>query len=259
MGACVTALCIGCSMARLTLDNVTIEFPIYNGTSRSIRNQIFRAVGGTVTKHNDVVTVKALNGVSLDLTDGDRLALVGHNGAGKTTMLRVMAGIYPPTDGSVIRNGKVASMTDITMGMNAELTGYDNIVTRLVLMGATFADAKSKMAEIIEFAELEDYAGLPLRTYSTGMYMRLAFAIATSTVPEILILDEMIGAGDAHFVEKAKRRTQDFLSRSKIMVLASHDASMLREYCTKAVWLERGTVRAVGMVDDVLAQYESAY
>jgi ABC-type polysaccharide/polyol phosphate transport system ATPase subunit len=245
-------------MAHLKLTNVSVDFPVYNGTSRSVRNQIFRAVGGTVSQYNDVVNVKALNGVSLELNDGDRLALIGHNGAGKTTMLRVMAGIYPPTGGVIERDGTLASMTDITMGMNAELTGYDNIVTRLVLMGMNFAEAKSHVAEIVEFAELEDYVHLPMRTYSTGMYMRLAFSVATSMVPEILILDEMIGAGDAHFVEKAKRRTQDFLSRSKIMVLASHDAGMLQEYCTRAVWLERGSVKMTGAVDDVLAAYKAA-
>lgn len=255
MRVSVTVLSIGCNMAHLKLDNVSVDFPVYNGTSRSIRNQIFRAVGGAVTQHNDVVTVKALNEVSLNLNDGDRLALVGHNGAGKTTLLRVMAGIYPPTWGHVERAGTLASMTDITMGMNAELTGYDNIITRLVLMGLGFEEAKEHVSAIVEFAELENYVHLPMRTYSTGMTMRLAFAVATSVVPEILILDEMIGAGDAHFVEKAKRRTLDFVGRTKIMVLASHSGDMLRSYCSKALWLEHGTVRAVGPVDDILAQY----
>ena len=144
------------------------------------------------------------------------------------------------------------------MGLDAELTGYQNMLNKLVLMGLTYTEARKKTAEIEEFSELGEYLALPMRTYSTGMYLRLAFAIATCIVPDILILDEMIGAGDAHFIEKAKRRTDEFLDKTKIMVISSHDMDLLKRYCTKVMWLQEGRVREMGTTDEVIAKYVSA-
>jgi ABC-type polysaccharide/polyol phosphate transport system ATPase subunit len=245
-------------MASVHLENVGVEFAIHNSVSRSLRHELYRVVGGTVKTQNRAVWVEALKNISFSLKDGDRLALLGHNGAGKTTLLRVIAGIYPPTSGRIEVTGRRSSMTDITMGMDTEMTGRDNIVARLVLMGYTFTEAKRLVPQIAEFSELGDYLMLPARTYSTGMFMRLAFAIATSTTPEILILDEMLGAGDAHFVEKARERLLEFVDRAKIMVLAAHNQAMLKEYCKQAIWLHHGEMRFFTTVDAAWAAYVAA-
>jgi ABC-type polysaccharide/polyol phosphate transport system ATPase subunit len=242
-------------MASVHLDNVGVEFVIHNSVSRSLRRELYRVVGGNIKTHNQAVSVEALRNIYLALKDGDRLALLGHNGAGKTTLLRVIAGIYPPTSGCITVIGRRSSMTDITMGMDAEMTGYKNIVARLVFMGCTFAEARNLVPQIAEFSELGDYLTLPSRTYSTGMFMRLAFAIATSTTPEILILDEMLGVGDAHFIEKARKRLLEFLDRTKILVLAAHNEAMLKEHCNQAIWLNQGEMQFFTTVDAAWQAY----
>jgi ABC-type polysaccharide/polyol phosphate transport system ATPase subunit len=242
-------------MASVRLENVGVEFTIHNSVSRSLRHELYRVVGGKVKTQNRAVSVEALKDISFSLKDGDRLALLGHNGAGKTTLLRVIAGIYPPTSGCIEVAGRRSSMTDITMGMDVEQTGHDNIVARLVFMGYSFAEAKHLVPQIAEFSELGDYLSLPARTYSTGMFMRLAFAIATSTTPEILVLDEMLGAGDAHFVEKARKRMLEFVDRAKIMVLAAHNQAMLKEHCNQAIWLHHGEMRFFTTVDAAWEAY----
>lgn len=245
-------------MAFLRLDHVSVEFPIYNSVARSLRHTLFRTVGGTVATHNEVVTVKALCDISVNLEEGDRLGIIGHNGAGKTTLLRVLAGAYWPTSGSIESNGFRSALTDIGMGLDPELTGYSNILNKLVLMGMTYTEARAKIPEIEEFSELGEYLALPMRTYSTGMYLRLAFAVATTIVPDILILDEMIGAGDAHFIEKAKKRTDEFLDKTKIMVISSHEMDLIRRYCNKVMWLQEGRVRELGPADEIIKSYIAA-
>jgi len=213
-------------------------------------------VGGKVAAHNETVTVKALSNITTKLEEGDRLGLIGHNGAGKTTLLRVLAGAYFPTEGTIDSKGFRSALTDIGMGLDHELTGYSNIINKLVLMGLTYSEARAKIPEIEEFTELGEYLALPMRTYSTGMYLRLAFSIATAIVPDILILDEMIGAGDARFIEKAKKRTDEFLDKTKIMVISSHDMSLLKRYCNKVMWLQEGSVRELGLTDEVIQSYQ---
>lgn len=242
-------------MTFLRLNNVGVEFPVYNGTSRSFRQALFRSVGGKVAAHHETVTVNALSDITVNLEEGDRLGLIGHNGAGKTTLLRVLAGAYFPTEGTIDALGFRSALTDIGMGLDPELTGYANIVNKLVLMGLTYVEARAKIPEIEEFTELGEYLALPMRTYSTGMSLRLAFSIATAIVPDILILDEMIGAGDARFIEKAKKRTDDFLDKTKIMVISSHDMTLLRRYCNKVMWLQEGRVRELGSSDEVIERY----
>jgi len=242
-------------MAYLKLKNVSVEFPVYNSVARSLRHTLFKTVGGTVAAHNKIVIVKALDNISIELNEGDRFGLIGHNGAGKTTLLRVFSGGYFPTSGNIEVNGFRSALTDINMGLDAELTGYNNIVNKLVLMGLGFEEARAKIQEIEDFSELGEYLSLPMRTYSTGMYLRLAFAIATSIVPDILILDEMIGAGDAHFIEKAKNRTDEFLDKTKIMIISSHDLDLVKRYCNQVMWLQEGRVRELGPSDEVISKY----
>jgi ABC-type polysaccharide/polyol phosphate transport system ATPase subunit len=242
-------------MARVCLEDVCVEFPIYTPHTRAIKASIFTSLGGRLATHNQTITVRALDNITLELNDGDRLGLVGHNGAGKTTLLRVISGVYPPVSGKVEVHGKLASYTDMMLGMDPEATGWQNIIFRCVFMGLTFSEAKALSPSIAEFSELGQYLDLPARTYSSGMYLRLAFAITTAVHPDILVMDEMIAAGDAQFLEKAQRRMGELLERARVLVLASHSEAILHAFCTKAVWLEKGRIRMQGSVADVLTAY----
>lgn len=245
-------------MAHIRLADAAVEFPIHNASSRSLQLHMFAAVGGKLAEHNKSVVVQALRGVSIDIEDGDRVGIVGHNGAGKTTLLRVLAGVYQPTRGRISVAGRLSSFTDITLGMDPEATGLENIIFRLVFMGLTFAEARRLSPSIEEFSELGEFLRMPVRTYSTGMFLRLAFAISTAIEPDIIIMDEMIGAGDARFLAKAQARLSDLLQRVKILVLATHDAGIMQSLCNKVVWLDHGEVRKVGSYDEVYPEYLAA-
>lgn len=244
-------------MARISLEHVTIEFPIYNARGRSLTGELFRRTVGGIIKsdkaHN--VSIVALREISLELADGDRLGLIGHNGAGKSTLLRVFAGIYEPLSGRVQIQGSVASLTDLTMGMNMEATGYENIMLRGVFLGLQVKEIRRMIPEIEAFTELGEFLELPLRTYSSGMLLRLAFAVTTAIVPEILIMDELIGAGDAAFVSKATARLNQMIGNSRILVIASHSVETIRRFCNKAALMETGRIVSVGPVDEVIDLY----
>jgi ABC-type polysaccharide/polyol phosphate transport system ATPase subunit len=242
-------------MALIRLTDVSVRYPVFTPRTRALKSVLLSRLGGTMRVHDNTVVVEALRGLDLELTDGDRLAIVGHNGAGKTTLLRVIAGIYEPQQGTVEVRGHVSSFVDITLGMDAEASGWDNIVLRGIFMGLTFAEARALTPSIAEFSELGEYLDMPVRTYSTGMYMRLAFAITTSVQPEIIIMDEMIGAGDAGFLDKATERLDGLLGRTRIVVLASHSEPILSRFCNKALWLDKGEPRAFGPVAEVLDRY----
>jgi len=199
--------------------------------------------------------VQALEDVSLEFRNGDRVALIGHNGSGKTTLLRVLAGIYEPVSGTVDVQGHTAPLFDISLGMDLEATGYDNIQMRGLFLGMSRRQIRGKLAEIEEFTELGNFLNLPMRTYSAGMKMRLAFAISTSFNPDILLVDEGISAGDASFLNKANRRLSEFASQAAIIVLASHSEYLVRRMGGKAVLMEHGRVRAVGTTDEILKLY----
>jgi ABC-type polysaccharide/polyol phosphate transport system ATPase subunit len=245
-------------MAAIVVENVVLDFPIY-GMQRSLRRALFqRAAGGLIHKkdaQHSHVGVMALAGVSFELKDGDRLGLVGHNGAGKSSLLKVLAGVYQPTDGEVWVDGKITSLFEIHSGIDTEDTGYETIITIGMLLGLRRAEIESKVPDIESFSELGDYLSLPIRTYSTGMATRLGFSIATVLDPEILLLDEGIGAGDARFTERAAARLQELAQRSAILVLASHTDELIRLICNKAALLESGQIVRIGPVDDVLAEY----
>jgi ABC-type polysaccharide/polyol phosphate transport system ATPase subunit len=245
-------------MAHILLQRVVVDFPIVNSSSQSIQLRLLQALGGRLTSHHTTVVVRALDGIDLELRNGDRLGLVGHNGSGKTTLLRVLAGVYPPERGSAIIDGSVSSFTDITLGMDPESTGWENIIFRCVFMGLTFEQAKRLSPAIAEFSELGNYLELPTRTYSAGMFLRLAFAISTSIDPDILIMDEMIAAGDSQFIEKAKRRLNQIIDRAHILVLASHDIRLIQNICNKVVWLEHGVMKQIGDPEPVMAAYLKA-
>jgi ABC-2 type transport system ATP-binding protein/lipopolysaccharide transport system ATP-binding protein len=244
-------------MASITLDRITVDFPIYNAAGRSLKSELFRRTAGGYIEsgHDSRVSVMALRDVSLTLKDGDRLGLVGRNGAGKSTMLRVMSGVYEPPIGHAEIKGTISSLTDIMMGMDPEATGYENILLRSIFMGTSVKQAQASIPEIEEFTGLGNFLKLPMRTYSSGMMVRLAFAISTAVTPEILIMDELIGAGDANFFNKAEARLNGLIGRTRILVIASHSDDMIRRLCNKAALLDEGRLCLVGPVDEVLSAY----
>jgi ABC-type polysaccharide/polyol phosphate transport system ATPase subunit len=246
-------------MARIILKNVVVDYPIVNASSQSLQLRLLQSLGGKLTSHHKTVVVRALDGVSLALNDGDRLGVIGHNGSGKTTLLRVLAGVYVPETGSVTIEGSISSFTDLTLGMDPESTGWENIIFRCVFMGMSFREAKRRSSAIAEFSGLGEYLNLPARTYSSGMFLRLAFAISTSVEPKILIMDEMISAGDAQFIEKIERRLLEIVNKANILALASHQMSAIQKICNKVVWLEHGAIKQFGPAERVIQAYENYY
>ena len=246
-------------MARINLENVVVDFPIVNASSKSLQLRLYQSLGGKLTSHHKTVVVRALDGVDLALGDGDRLGIIGHNGSGKTTLLRVLAGVYLPGQGSATIEGSISSFTDLTLGMDPESTGWENIIFRCAFMGMSFREAKLRSPAIAEFSGLGEYLNLPTRTYSSGMFLRLAFAISTSVEPEILIMDEMISAGDSEFIEKAERRLREIVDKANILALASHDMKVIQKVCNKVVWLEHGTIKMFGPPERIVQAYESIH
>lgn len=231
-------------MANIRADRISVEFPIWTPQRRSIKRALVEAsTGGRVARESSSrVVVQALHDLSFEFSRGDRVGLVGHNGSGKTTLLRVLTGIYEPVRGRLDVTGRVSSLLDLSLGMDHEATGYENIMLRGVLMGMSPADIESRIDSIAEFSELGDYLDMPIRTYSSGMLLRLAFAVATSTAPEILLLDEWLSVGDANFRQKAEKRLQEMIESSAIVVLASHDVNLIRRYCSRMLKLEHGRI-----------------
>ena len=245
------------AVPELTLKKVSVSFPIYQSGSRSIKKRLLnRGTGGQLASDaNNRIVVQALRNVSLSLRAGDRVALIGSNGAGKTTLLRVMAGIYEPSAGDVICRGRISPMFDIGLGIDSEISGYDNIRLRGLILGLSASEIESRIPDIVQFTELGDYLDIPVRTYSSGMMTRLTFAVATCFSPEILLMDEWIMAGDAGFLAKARHRVQSFVERANILVLATHNLEICQRWCNKAIWLERGEIKILGDIRSTLAAY----
>ena len=248
------------AMASLRLESVTVDFPIYNTSARSLKNRLLlHGTGGRIGRDaGNRLCVRALNDVSLAFEHGDRIGLVGHNGAGKTTLLRVLAGAYEPTYGRVWRHGRTASLLNISLGVDPEATGYENIMMRGLFLGLMPEEVRKHMDEVAAFTELGDYLAMPVHTYSSGMRLRLAFAVCTCFEPEILLMDEWLSVGDQAFVEKAKRRLEEFVDRAGILVLASQNTTLLGRICTTGVVLEAGKVKTRGPMQEVLQVSKAA-
>jgi ABC-type polysaccharide/polyol phosphate transport system ATPase subunit len=246
-------------MANLELRGVHVDLPVFTARSRGLLNSVFRYAQRERARVEAVgmfsYHVHALRGIDLGIRDGDRLGLVGRNGAGKTTLLRVLSGAYEPTRGEISIEGAVSSLTDLTLGMDQDASGYENIAMRAIHLGKNRAQTKDLVADVEAFTELGDYLHLPVRTYSSGMMLRLAFAISTAVAPEILLMDEMIGAGDAQFMGKAKARMESLMEKVKILVLASHNDSIIRNFCNRALCLSEGSILFDGDVESCLAFY----
>ena len=245
-------------VASVSLRNVHLDLPIYDISAQSLKKRVMRlGRRNSIAEDNTgVIVVKAISDLSLDLRSGDRLGLIGHNGAGKSTLLRVLAGICPPTGGEVRVQGVTVPLLDISLGMDELSTGRQNIRLRGLLLGMSNSEIQSKTEDIAEFTELGDYLDLPLRTYSNGIRLRLAFAISTAVEADILLLDEVLGVGDAGFQEKAERRLRSLHERAEIVVLAIHSSETILKTCNKVLWMERGRVRMFGEAHEVVRAYD---
>ena len=229
-------------MSFLRLRDVCVEFPIYQASSRSLKKALLASTtrGNLGRDARDRINVRALIDVSLEIGEGDRFGLIGLNGAGKTTLLKVLAGVYEPTTGYFSSAGRVSSLLDISVGFNLDATGRENIILRGMYMGIHPHEMRERAAEVAEFTELGDYLDMPVRTYSAGMMIRLAFAASTCIPPDILIMDEWLTAGDVQFLEKAQRRVETFVRTSSILVLASHSLELVEQWCNRGILLHHG-------------------
>lgn len=245
------------SNASIELNKVSVVFPVYNAVNMSLKNRILSTVtGGKIDrKHDGVVLVKGLENINLKIGPGERVGLVGHNGAGKTTLLRVLSAIYAPTGGQAVINGECVSLINIGLGIDPEATGRENILLRGMMMGMKQAEIRKKSEEIIHFTGLGDFIDLPFRTYSTGMQMRLAFAVSTGIQPQILIMDEWLSTGDEEFSERANQRMSEIVNAAEILILASHSSDLLLKNCNRVIWLEHGKLKMDGKVKDVVKAY----
>ncbi|MDR3532887.1 MAG: ABC transporter ATP-binding protein [Rhodopila sp.] len=242
--------------ARVEVENVSVWFPLYHGSSRSLKKMVVAAASGRLAHDQQQrVVVRALRDINLHLERGDRLGLVGSNGAGKTTLLRVLAGIYEPAIGRLRVQGSLNALLDPSLGMNMELTGRENILLRGLYNGLPKSALPRLEEDVAEFAGLADFIDLPVRIYSAGMVVRLGFALATAIKPQILLMDEWFLAGDAAFLEKARHRLEAMVRGAEILVLSSHQSDIIRDWCTRVLWLDQGQVVADGPAADVLARY----
>jgi lipopolysaccharide transport system ATP-binding protein len=243
-------------VANLSLKDVSISFPLYHGESRSLKKTVFAAASGRLGKdRKHRLVVEALRDISFTLTTGDRLGFVGSNGAGKTTLLRTMAGIYEPFIGDILIDGVVTALLDPGQGMNPEMTGRENIRLRGLFNGMNEAEIDALQDNVESFAELDHFLELPVRTYSSGMVIRLGFALATAIKPQILLMDEWLLAGDAAFMDKARHRLETMVRGAEILVLSSHSADIIMQWCNRVIWMDRGKIKADGTPDEVLSAY----
>ncbi|CAM8375363.1 ABC transporter ATP-binding protein [Candidatus Methylopumilus planktonicus] len=228
----------------IQVKGVSVSFPVYDNAHRSLKKAVINlTTGGRIAedvKHHRVV--KALDSINFDLKDGSRLGLLGHNGSGKTTLLRVLSGVYTPTSGKIVTQGRIASLLDVSLGLDPDATGFENIYLRGVLEGLKPKDIKNKIDDIADFSELGDFLNFPVRTYSSGMMLRLAFAISTSIDAEILIMDEWLSVGDTSFNVKATKRLNALIKKASILVITSHDEGLINKICNRVIRLEHGHV-----------------
>ncbi|MDB2536656.1 ABC transporter ATP-binding protein [Alphaproteobacteria bacterium] len=246
-------------MANIKFSQVGVTIPIYNARSRSLKSRLLQiATAGKLTPdENGFIAVRALQNLNLSFSEGDRVGLIGKNGAGKSTLLRVLGGVYHPTEGKIISKGRVISLIDVSLGIDHEATGRENIFLRGALLGLPKKEVLARLDEIIEFSELGDFIDMPVRTYSSGMHLRLAFSVSTVISPEILLMDEWLSIGDESFKHKAEARLAELMQATKILVIASHSRDLIMKTCTRVLWMEHGAIKMDGTPDDVCAAYFS--
>jgi ABC-type polysaccharide/polyol phosphate transport system ATPase subunit len=243
-------------MARIELEDVSLTFRIRRHRRVPLKDYLVRQMFRTSL--NPVVEVKALQHIDLRLAEGDRLGIIGQNGAGKTSLLKLLAGIYPPTHGTRTVDGRVSSLFDAALGFEMDATGWENIAYRSYLQGETPRSVSLKLQEIADFSELGSFLDMPVRYYSSGMVVRLAFSIVTAIDPQILLVDESLSAGDMAFQKKARARMMDMVARAQIVAVVSHDLGAIVDLCDQVLWLEHGTVRDFGPADPIVDAYRQS-
>lgn len=244
-------------MASIILDRVSLDFPIFSARSTSIRHQLIRiGTGGLIGVDGGHRVVTALQDISLNLSDGARVGLIGHNGSGKSTLMRLIGGIYFPTRGSATVKGRVSTIFELGVGADPDLPGLENIFRIGVMMGLSHSKIRDLVPDIVAFTELGEFLDLPVRTYSAGMAMRLYFALALFSDPEILLIDEIFGAGDAAFQQRALARLEQQIFDSHIFVFATHSADLLRKFCDRCIVMHHGRMACFDETERALAEYE---
>lgn len=245
------------NMAHIELDNASLRYPLFGDSAKSLRAVLAGLVTGRKRVESRPVYVEALSGITLDLAEGSRLGLIGCNGAGKSSLLRLMAGVFQPSSGTVRRNGKIVTMFDLSYGMDEEANGFDNIDIVCAVLGISNADLNDIKREVADFSELGDALRRPIKTYSAGMRVRLAFGLVSSIYAEILLIDEIIGVGDASFMKKASARIRKQIQEAKVLVLASHAESVLRDFCTAGLVISEGKAVFHGPIEEALRYYNT--
>lgn len=242
----------------IKLENVSLDYILKTG-SNSMKKHFFQLIRKLLKVQLDATAFhscyRALNNINLDIQKGDKLGILGRNGAGKSTMLRVLAEIYKPNIGKVTAQGLTSCLFDISLGLNPEATGEENIITLGILKGLTKSEAVKLIPDVAEFSELGDFLYKPVRMYSAGMGMKLAFGVATAGHPDILLIDEVIGVGDSKFQQKARARVEKLMHNSNILVITSHDNEIIKKFCNKAIVLEKGNMQYLGDVDTAISVY----
>lgn len=240
----------------ISLKNVDLTFEGENSRYDSLVTRWAEKRRGVTSSRSESYKIDALRDINISISNGERVGLIGLNGAGKSSLLKVMAGIYPPSTGEVETRGHVCPLFEFATGFEMNQSGWDNIRTRGMLLGMPPDEINQKLPEIAAFTELGDFLDYPVRTYSSGMFIRLAFAVSTSIEPEILLIDEVMGAGDIAFAEKAKRRMFEFISQGQVLVFTTHNFALLRDFCERTIWLEKGRVVADDKTEDVVEMYQ---
>ena len=241
-------------MSLIQLNDVGLRFRVRRFGRISLKEYLLQGVFRR--SKQSTFEVQALENIDLTVAEGDRLGIIGHNGAGKSTLLKLLAGIYPPTAGRRHVHGHVSALFDIALGFEQDASGWDNIMYRGYLQGETPRSIRAKMQPIADFSELGDFLNMPVRYYSAGMMVRLAFSIATAIEPEILIIDEVLSAGDMAFQSKARERMQTLMSSARAVIVVSHDLHSLELLCDQVLWLDHGKVRLTGPTKEVIAAYK---
>lgn len=241
----------------IKIEGACLDLPLMRDSRRLNRGAAVHIGGNIIRRNRGSAGVRALDEINLEVRKGARIGLIGSNGAGKSTLLRLLAGIYKPTAGRIVTYGQISTLFTNRIGINERVTGRENIILSGLMLGFTREEIEAITPEIIEFAELGDFIDLPLRTYSSGMATRLGFAVATAIRPEILLIDEVFGAGDREFQNKARARVAALMETAGTLMLASHSVGIIKRFCDKALWLDHGRAREYGNIDEVLEAYEN--
>lgn len=242
---------------KIFLQNVCVDIPVFNSQGRSLKKTVMGiATGGKIgLTETGKTIIRSLHDINLDIQPHERVGLIGHNGAGKSTLLRVLGRVYTPSSGKAVIEGKIGSLIDISLGIDGEATGIENIFLRAALLGIPKKKVEQALPEILEFTQLGQFIEMPVRTYSTGMHMRLAFAVSTMISPDILLMDEWLSVGDEAFQHKAEERLNQLIERSNVLVIASHSRKLIERCCTRVLWLEHGKIKLDGTPAEVCPHY----